>query len=116
MDTIFIRDLKVRGKHGVSLAERAREQEFVVDIGIEFDTRAAAKSDELADTVDYNFFRDSAKQVVEGESFHLLEKLADAVAKKILLDSRIGAVSITVRKTEMYPDCTPGVTVVRSKA
>ena len=28
MDTIFIKDLTVRGKHGVSDEERAREQEF----------------------------------------------------------------------------------------
>lgn len=115
MDTIFIRDLSLRGKHGVSDKERSKEQEFLVDISIDFDTRKAAASDELADTVDYAFFRRVAKEVIEDSSFHLLEKLADAVAQKILGDSRIKRVSVTVRKTEMYDDCRPGVTVVRKR-
>lgn len=115
MDTIFIRDLSVQGMHGVPDAEREREQEFVLDISIDFDTRKAAASDELKDTVDYSFFRNAAKEVVERSSFHLLEKLADAVAQKILKDARIGTVSVTIRKTGMYKDCTPGVTVIRQR-
>lgn len=116
MDKIFIEHLAVRGKHGVSDEERRREQEFVLDISIDFETRPSAESDDLVDTVDYNFFRDGAKSIVERQSFHLLEKLADAVAQKILDDARIGNVSVTIRKTEMYPDCTPGVTIVRTRA
>lgn len=113
MDKIFIERLAVRGKHGVSDAERSREQEFLLDIAIDFDTRAAAKSDDLADTVDYNFFRDNVREVVGGRSLHLLEKLADAVAQRILTNERVKNISVTIRKTEMFPDCTPGVTVVR---
>ena len=113
MDTIFIEKLAVRGKHGVSQEERLREQEFLVDIEVEFDTRKAAGSDDLSDTIDYNFFRDNAQEIVGGQSFRLLEKLADAIAQKILTDVRIKTVSVSVRKTEMFPDCTPGVKVVR---
>lgn len=116
MDRIFIRDLAVKGKHGVSDEERSREQEFVLDIVAGFDTSSAAGSDNLADTVDYNQFRDGAKGVVETQSFRLLERLADAVARKILEDTRLQEVSVTIRKTEMYPDCTPGITVVRRRS
>ncbi|MEK7601618.1 MAG: dihydroneopterin aldolase [Patescibacteria group bacterium] len=115
MDTIFIRDLKLRGKHGVYDEERTREQEFVLDIAIDFDTGKAVVSDNIADTVNYATFRKIAKEVVEGPSFKLLEKLADVVATKILEDARISRVTVTVRKTEMYKDCTPGVTVIRSR-
>lgn len=114
MDTIFVEHLVVRGKHGVSDAEREREQAFSVDISIDFDTRAAAASDELKDTVDYSHFRNAAKEVVEQSSFRLLEKLADAIAQKVLEDARISSVSVSVRKTEMYTDCTPGVTITRT--
>lgn len=114
-DRIFIESLSIRGKHGVSDAERQHEQEFVLDIAIEFDTREAAKSDLLADTVDYNHFRDSAHKIVGGQSFHLIEKVADVVAQKILADRRIREVSVTIRKTQMFPDCTPGITVRRSR-
>ena len=115
MDSIFIEKLAVRGKHGVSDEERSRDQEFVLDISVEFATAASAKSDVLADTIDYNFFRDGAREIVETQSFHLLEKLADAVAQKILQNARIGSVSVSIRKTEMFPDCTPGVTIVRTR-
>ena len=115
MDTIFIRDLKLRGKHGVYDEERTREQEFVLDIAVDFDTRKAAVSDDISDTVNYAIFRKIAKEVIEGPSFKLLEKLADVVATKILEDKRIASATVTVRKTEMYKDCVPGVTVVRER-
>lgn len=116
MDTIFIKDFSLRGKHGVSDEERARDQEFFLDIAVDFDTRAAALSDELKDTIDYGPIRAAARAIVEGSSFHLLEKLADTVALKVLEDMRINRVSVTVRKTEMFADCTPGITVIRQRA
>ena len=115
MDKIFIEHLAARGKHGISDEERAHDQEFVLDIGIQFDTKRASISDALEDTVNYGDFRGIAKQIVEGESFHLLEKLADTVATRILEDARIASVSVSVRKTEIYQDGTPGVTVVRTR-
>jgi len=115
MDKIFIQNLAIRGKHGVQPEERMNAQEFVLDILVGFDTRKAAASDNLEDTIDYDFFRNSAKAIVEGESFHLIEKLADTVAQKILEDARIYTVSVTIRKTEMYPDAVPGITAVRTR-
>ena len=116
MDRIFIRDLVIRGKHGVLDVEHTRDQEFIVDISIDFDTRKAAESDVLDDTINYDFFRSIAQDVVQGTSFRLIERLADAVAQKILENKRIDRVSVTIRKTEMYDDCTPGVTVNRSRS
>ncbi|MEK7133691.1 MAG: dihydroneopterin aldolase [Patescibacteria group bacterium] len=115
MDKIFISDLAVRGKHGVTEVERSREQGFILDIEIRFDTKKAAASDALGDTVDYGSFRAAAKDVVEGPSFKLLETLAGAVAERILQDTRIRSIAVSVRKTEMYPDCTPGVTIERTR-
>ena len=45
----------------------------------------------------------------------LLERLADSIAQAILEDERIATVSITIRKSEMFPDCTPGVTITRTR-
>lgn len=115
MGKIFIERLIVRGKHGVTVEERLHEQEFSLDIKIRFDTRKAAMSDDLSDTVSYGHFRSVAKEVVEESSFNLLEKLANTIAEQILEDIRIAGVSITIRKTEVYPDCTPGVTIQRTR-
>ncbi|MFA7309910.1 MAG: dihydroneopterin aldolase [Candidatus Paceibacterota bacterium] len=115
MDTIFIKDLSVRGKHGVYDEERTREQEFLIDIAMDVDTRKAGESDDIEDTVNYGGVRKIAKDIVEDLSFRLLEKMAHTIATEALKDIRIKRISVTVRKTEMYGDCTPGVTVIREQ-
>ncbi len=114
-DKVFIEHLVVRGKHGVTSEERAHEQEFSISIEVQFDTHKASVSDDLSDTVSYGHFRSVAKEVVEASSYHLLEKLANTIAERILEDARIEQVSVTVRKTKIYPDCTPGVTIERTR-
>jgi hypothetical protein len=52
-DVIEIRGIRGFGRHGVFDHERADGQEFSVDVRLELDTRAAAASDRLADTVNY---------------------------------------------------------------
>ena len=52
-DRIAIRGLAARGRHGVFDHERRDGQEFGVDLVLWVSTRAAAASDDLADTVDY---------------------------------------------------------------
>lgn len=115
MDRVFIRDISLFGKHGVEPAERLSEQEFRIDISVEFDSRKAAASDDLADTVDYMPFADMIKDVVERNSFYLIERLAEAIAARILEDSRIQHVEVTVIKPAALTNGTPGVTIVRSR-
>ena len=52
-DVIEIRGIRGFGRHGVFDHERAEGQEFVVDVRLELDTRKAAATDDLADTVNY---------------------------------------------------------------
>jgi len=86
------------GKHGVSDAERARSQRFTVDIELEVDIARAARSDDIKDTIDYRRVRAIAKEVIEGESAHLVETLAGRIARKALLMSRVAAVTVKVTK------------------
>ncbi|MEK7107180.1 MAG: dihydroneopterin aldolase, partial [Patescibacteria group bacterium] len=89
MDRIFIEKLVLAGKHGVSDSERARAQEFHIDISAETGTKTAGKTDDISDTVNYKDFVEIARQVVEGTSVHLVETLAQKIAERILEDSRI---------------------------
>ena len=52
-DRIVLSGLTVRGNHGVYGFERRDGQDFVVDVELELDTAPAARSDDVADTVDY---------------------------------------------------------------
>ena len=98
-DRIEVRDLRVTGVHGVLPEERTRAQPFSVDLVAWVDLEAAQHSDELADTVDYGALAQTAADVVAGRSYQLLEALAGRLATALLIvDPRIEAVEVTVRK------------------
>jgi 7,8-dihydroneopterin aldolase/epimerase/oxygenase len=98
-DRIEVRDLRVTGVHGVLPEERERAQPFAVDLVAWVDLEPAQHSDELADTVDYGALAQAASDVVGGRSYRLLEALAGRLASALLIvDPRIEAVEVTVRK------------------
>lgn len=115
MDTVFLNGLSVQGKHGVMERERHVEQEFVLDIAADFDTRASAQSDNLEDTLDYVRFRDIAVDVITHESHYLIERVADRIASRILEDARIQRVSITIKKPSVLPSGVPGISITRER-
>ena len=80
--------------------ERRDGQEFVVDLVMHLDTRAAADSDDLTDTVSYATLARAVMDVVEGEPVALLETLAQRVADVGLADRRVDAVDVTIHKPE----------------
>ena len=98
-DRIEILDLRVTGVHGVLPEERERAQPFSVDIVAWVDMEAAQQSDALSDTVDYASLAATAADVVGGRSYRLLEALAGRLATALLIvDARLEAVEVTVRK------------------
>ena len=99
-DVIALTGLRVFGRHGVFDFERADGQEFVVDVELELDTRAAAASDELSDTVDYGALATGLAEVVGGEPVSLLETLAARLADVCLRDVRVAAATVTVHKPQ----------------
>ena len=98
MDTITLTGLRVWGRHGVLPEERRDGQDFVVDVVLSVDTRPAAASDDLADTVDYATLADRLAAVVAGEPVDLIETLASRLAEVCLADERVISARVTVRK------------------
>jgi dihydroneopterin aldolase len=82
----------------VFAAERERGQEFVVDATLELDTRPAAGSDDLRQTVDYGGLAGDLAAVVAGEPVDLIETLAGRLAAVCLRDTRVLAAEVTVHK------------------
>jgi 7,8-dihydroneopterin aldolase/epimerase/oxygenase len=97
-DRITLRGLVVRGYHGVFEHERTDGQDFVVDVALDVDTSSAARSDNLADTVDYGAVAATVAAVVSGEPVNLLETLAGRIATACLADARVTSVEVTVHK------------------
>lgn len=97
-DEISVLGIECFGRHGVFDHERREGQTFVVDLTLGVDTRPAAASDDLADTVDYGSLVDRVSDVVTGEPVDLIETLADRVASVCLLDTRVEWARVTVHK------------------
>ena len=97
-DRILIEGLRVRCVIGVNERERRTEQEVVLDITLHTDVRAAGRSDDIADTVDYGALARSVAEHVAGSSFKLLEALAESVTDICLADARVTRADVRIRK------------------
>jgi dihydroneopterin aldolase len=119
LDRVALRGLRGFGRHGVLPSERANGQPFLVDVDLGLDTRRAAKSDDLSDTVDYAGLADRVVALVEGEPVNLIETLAERIAAMCLEDAMVEQVQITVHKPEApvtvaFEDVS--VTIMRSRS
>jgi dihydroneopterin aldolase len=92
---IRLEGLSVFGHHGARPYEKEAGQRLEVDLELEPGDDAAERSDRLSDAVDYDELYRTVREVVEGESFHLLEKLAGTTAETIL--KRFGVRRVRVR-------------------
>jgi dihydroneopterin aldolase len=97
-DVIELRGLRALGICGALPEEQERVQPIEVDLDVEADLRAAGASDALADTVDYGALSAAVEQVITGERFTLLERLAQRICDVVLDDERVTSVTVTVRK------------------
>ena len=97
-DQIALSGLRAVGHHGVYDHERRDGQEFIVDLVLELDTRAAAASDDVRDTVHYGELAEQVTAIVAGEPVDLIETLAARIADRVLRFPLVDAVQVTVHK------------------
>ncbi len=118
-DRVVLRGLAGVGHHGVFDFERREGQTFRVDLVLALDTRAAARSDDLADTVDYGTLADRVVALVEGPPVNLIETLAERIAVLCLTQPGVENVQVTVHKPSApvsVPFDDVSVTILRSRS
>ena len=98
MDILRLKGMEFWGYHGVSTQERAMGLKIRVDAELKVDTKSAALSDNLADTIDYVMAYEMIRDIVEGQSFALLETLANKIAYTLLELPPINEVTVRVSK------------------
>ena len=98
MDRIFIRDLALRCIIGIYPEERREKQDVVINVEMHCDLRAAGKSDDLTDTVNYKSIKKAILMLVENSRFQLIESLAENVADIALADAKVEKVVVTIDK------------------
>lgn len=97
-DLITLTGLRARGFHGVFDFEKVQGQEFIVDVELQVDLRAAGASDDLTDTVNYAAVAEVAMAVLTGPSLDLIETVASRIADGCLELVGVHRVSVTVHK------------------
>jgi len=111
---LFIRQCLVTTWIGVYEHEQLRPTGLLFDIDLDVDGRLAASSDRIADTVDYASVVDDLRVSLAQQRHRLLERLADAVAQRILARFRVWRVRVSVAKVGILEDVAQvGVEVVR---
>lgn len=105
-DLITLSGLACRGHHGVLEHERRDGQTFVIDVVLALDTRPAAATDDLHQTVDYGSLATAVKAAVERDPVDLIETLAQRIADVCLLDARVHWCRVTVHKPDAPIDAT----------
>ncbi|MDE0545179.1 dihydroneopterin aldolase [Microbacterium sp. C7(2022)] len=118
-DEITLTGLRVFGHHGVFPDERRDGQEFIVDLALFLDTRPAAASDDVADTVHYGELAERVASLVANDPVDLLETLVERIARDTLTHPLVERVRVTVHKPHAPIPLTfadVSVTIERAKA
>ena len=98
MDKIFIKDLIARGIIGINDWEREKPQEILINITVFTDTRRAAKSDDLADCVDYRALAKKVQAHAETAARLTVEALANDLAEICLEQTGVEKAVVRVEK------------------
>src|SRR4051794_30332978 len=97
-DQLSVTGIECFAHHGVFEHEKQEGQVFLVDVVLGVDTRSAAASDDLHDTVDYGSLVAQVKAAVESDPVDLIETVAERIAAVCLLDSRVEWARVTIHK------------------
>ena len=98
MDRIFIENLTVETVIGIFDWEREIRQAVSLDLEMDFDIRAAARSDSIADTLDYKAVSKRLIQFIEQSQFQLVEALAERCAAIVLDEYPVSRLTLRLRK------------------
>jgi dihydroneopterin aldolase len=98
VDKLFLRELKVETLIGFWDWERRVKQTVSIDLEVGTDAQRAAASDSVADALNYEELARRITETVAAAQFHLVESLADAVARIAVTEFGAPWIKVTVAK------------------
>jgi dihydroneopterin aldolase len=101
---LILSGLTAFGYHGNNPAERKLGQTFTADLEVTVDTRKAAATDRIDDTISYPLLEKTARQILEGKPASLLETVAERIATAVLKHSEVIQVTVRVSKRPPLPN------------
>ena len=99
LNVIRIRNAVFYAYHGALEDEQSLGGKFEVDVDMQCDFSAAADSDSLRKTVDYEKVYAFLQTTIHAKKYHLLEALAGTIARGILREFfNVERVTVRIRK------------------
>ena len=98
MDKIFLNNLDIDTIIGIYDWERETLQTLSFDLEMDWDICKAAKSDDIADTLDYGAIATSIVTFVEASRYQLIETLAEDLCALLLNNYPIPKLKLTLSK------------------
>lgn len=86
MDQIIIKELEIYSNHGVYKEEKVLGQKFLVSAVLYTDTKRAGISDKIEYSVNYGDVCHRIRDIMEGNTFDLIERVAETIAERLLLE------------------------------
>ena len=115
MSKISIVDLEVSFNVGVTDEERAQPQRLLLTVVLDFDFSSAAVSDRITKTIDYCAVAQLLLKFGEGRSWKLIEKLANDLADKVLMEFQPHGVTVEVKKFSIPQAAHVSVSLTKSR-
>jgi D-erythro-7,8-dihydroneopterin triphosphate epimerase len=95
---IRVSNLRLRTYIGFNPDEIEKKQDIIINATIRYDAIAASQSDNKQDALNYKTITKRVIEHVEGNSFHLLEKLSSDLLKIAMENPEVQEASFTVDK------------------
>lgn len=99
VDIVYLRDLRIPAVIGVFEWERRVRQVIAIDLDMACDVARAARTDALADALDYKAVAKRLIGFVEESRFQLVETLAERIAELVRQEFQVGWIRVRINKT-----------------
>ncbi|BDX22414.1 dihydroneopterin aldolase [Polynucleobacter sp. TUM22923] len=114
---LFLRDYEININIGVHEFEKQGEQRVILNVDLYIPLNLNTPSnDELDEVVDYDFMRETIKDLSSHGHIQLQETFCDEIVSAMLMHPKVIAARVSTAKPDVYPDChSVGVEVFRMK-
>ena len=114
-DRIFLDNLRLKCRIGITEEERRELQEVMVDVSLIMNLKTAGKNDSMDSTIDYREVMQQISQFASKGEFRLLESLADGIATHALKAFGVEGVIVKVRKAKYSSEPSIGIEIERER-
>ncbi len=98
MDIVYIRELEIETIIGIYDWEREQKQVVSLDLEMGTDIGAAARSEDIENTLNYKAVAKRLIEFIEGSEFFLVETMAERIAEIVLEEFSVPWLKLRVGK------------------